>query len=799
MEDIDIEIPQEKSRERVKIMDVVKTTLRHWPWMIVSLVVCLGIAWLYVKRMPPLYQRQASLVLKDDTGGSAWSKNLGVFRDIGIDMSNSNRNDEVNKFMSPDVMDEVVTREGLYVDYLVDGAFHKDVLYGEDLPVKVIFSTLLPDEGAAFTLDINEQGMFSISDLTVLGEKAPSPKGEFPIGTSINTHAGRVAVVKGPAYEEGIPYKIYVAKYTLEAATARFLGELDVTIKDDKGSTIMLVATDTSPQRAEDIINGVIGVYNERWMALRNETAVNTAGFINDRLGVIESELGNVDRDISAYQSKNLIPNVEQATSLYMSTNKETTTQILELSNQLSIARHLRTLLTGASTRNQTLPSNSGLKNTVISQEINDYNKLMLQRNQLANGASENHPVVADLDLQLADLRGSILSSVDNQISALNTQISALQGSRAETTAAIAASPTQAKYLLSVERQQKVKENLYLYLLQKREENQLAQAYSTNNTDVIMKPRGPKRPVAPNTKKIMLSAFLLGLMMPFGIFYVLELCTTTVRGRKDVEDLHIPFLGEIPSHGNESAKRQIRFSKKNRRDVAQVVVEQGKRDSVNEAFRVLRTNVEFLARKRGEKQRGETIMVTSFNPGSGKTFVAVNLGIALGIKGKRTVVVDCDLRRASTSEYVGKPGKGITDYLIGRTDDINSLMVCDVIGKDLCILPVGAIPPNPTELLETDRFENLVKKLSEEFDYVLLDCPPVEMMADAQIVETMVDRTLFVVRVGLFERAMLPELEKLYDSKKIRNMGLVLNDAKHSAGRYGYGHGYGDYSHYANS
>ncbi len=295
-------------------------------------------------------------------------------------------------------------------------------------------------------------------------------------------------------------------------------------------------------------------------MENRNQISVSTSNFINERLGVIESELGNVDQDISSYQSAHLIPDVQQAASMYMNESHAASSTMLELNNQLQMTRYMRGYLANEANRTQVLPVNSGIQNSTIESQIGEYNAKMLQRNQYATNSSETHPVVMDLDAQLAGMRTAIIATIDNQIVALNTQIRNLQTSQSHATAQIAANPTQAKYLLSVERQQKVKESLYLYLLQKREENELSQAFTAYNTQVITKPTGSNAPTAPDARRILLIAFVAGICIPFGISYIMAMMNTKVRGRKDVEALSVPFLGEIPAFNGKKSGKKIRMS-----------------------------------------------------------------------------------------------------------------------------------------------------------------------------------------------------------------------------------------------
>ena len=389
-------------------------------------------------------------------------------------------------------------------------------------------------------------------------------------------------------------------------------------------------------------------------------------------------------------------------------------------------------------------------------------------------------------------MSSSILVSLDNVINSIQTRINSLQATERQNTARIQSNPSQAKYLISVERQQKVKEALYLFLLQKREENELSQAFTAYNTRIITPPTGSRLPKSPNRRMILLIALVMGMAVPFGIIYLIQTTNTKVRGRKDLESLTIPFVGEVPLCGAEDDiknwKKHLLKRHEEKRQL--IVVKDGSRDVANEAFRVLRTNLEFMSAKDPEKN-----VFTSFNPGSGKSFLTLNLAISFAIKGRRILLIDGDLRHASTSAYVKYPSYGIADYLSHKSDDWKANVVNDKDHPNLDILPVGKIPPNPTELLEDQRLAEIVKEARSMYDYVFFDCPPVDIVADTQIIGNYADRTMFIVRAGLFERAMLPELETLYTAKKYSNMSLILNGTDSGSGRYGsryrYGYRYG--------
>ncbi len=790
---------QNQQEESVQLMDLLYKCLSKWYWFVISAALCLALAVFYVLKTPPVYTRSAEIQIKTNSRGQSISTDAEISQ-LGLFNTNTNVYNEIKAFGAKSLMQEVVKRLNLDMNYITDGRFHDNVLYGRSLPFTAAIIDV-PDQAVmSFDLDVKEDGAFTLSNFTLQNE--PVEKGTKVSGAFADTLAtpvGNIVVTPTVNYVAMDYPTVHVKRSSYRSATNRYSSELSVNLSDKMSQVIQLTLNDISIQRAEDILDMVVSVYNENWVADKNQIAVSTSMFINERLGVIEEELTNVDSDISNYKSQNLIPDVKAASSMYMSQSNAINEQIQGLNNELYMTRYIRESLTDDANKNKVLPANSGISSANIESQISDYNDKLLRRNDLVANSSESNPLVVELDNSLNSLRQAIISSVDNQELALSNQISSLTRTERQATARIAANPTQAKYLLSVERQQSVKEALYLYLLQKREENELSQAFTAYNTRIIDPPTGSMSPTAPRKSMIYLLALLLGLCIPLAALYLMEVLNTRVRGKKDIKDVVLPFAGEIPltEEGMKSNKRYLRALKMQKQvePKREILVKTGSRDTINEAFRVLRTNIEFMMKNKD----ANVAAVTSFNPGSGKSFISMNLAVSLAIKGRKVLVVDCDLRHASLSTYVDSPHKGISNYLSGQTDDIDSL-ICAVSGYDnLFVLPVGVIPPNPTELVADERFKQLIARLKGEYDYVFLDCPPIEIVADTQIIDQYADRTLFVIRAGLCERSMLSELNSLYEENKYNNLALILNGTEISkSGYFGnkYGYHYGHYGHY---
>ena len=789
----------------IRIQDLLYLCLTQWRWFILSLVVTCGIAIYYNLTTPNVYQRTASLMIKDESKSQSISSDVAsMFSDMGMGNMKSNVNNELIAIQSPAVLLETGKRLKLDVDYAIDGRFHKEALYGADLPVAVDFVGFTDEQSGSFKLQLKGDGSYVISKLKgVTRDNLPvddSDEITGRIGQIIRTPLGKIKVDKAPAFTQFVSGEdepvLYVSRSNVYAMTDRIKGSLSASLSDVKSTVIDLTYKDVLAKRAEDVINTVITVYRKNWLEDKNQMTISTSHFITERLGVIERELGDVDKNISAFKSSNLLPDVEAAAQQYMQKSTEVDKQIMDLNSRLAIAQYIRNYLTGKVGKNQLLPSNTGIESPGIEQQITEYNKSQLERNNIVANSSEQNPLVADYDQSLASMRKSISASLDNFVVTLKTQLGTLQANEAATTSQIASNPNQAKYLQTVGRQQKVKEALYLFLLQKREENELSKAFTAYNTRVITPPTGDLNPVAPVRRKIMLIAFVLGLLIPVVVIYIREKANTTVRGRKDLKKLIVPFLGEIPYYvsrkNRPTLKQRIRFWKKPK-EVCQIVVKAGKRNIVNEAFRVLRTNFEFTI---GTHPEQNVIVFTSLNPGSGKSHLAANMAMSLAIKKKKVLLIDGDLRHGSASMLVGSPGEGLSDYLNGRIADIHDILHKGEesgLVKYFDVIPIGTIPPNPTELLFTPLLEQMIRQMRQEYDYVFIDCPPIEVVADTPIYEQFADRTIFVVRAGLMERSMLPEIDALYKEKKFKNMTLILNGTKARGGRYGshYGYGYG--------
>jgi capsular exopolysaccharide synthesis family protein len=782
-----------QTEDFIRVQDLWLLFISNWQWFVVSVVAALLIAGIYLATTPSVYTRTGSILIKDTKNSNSAGAD-DIFATLGITQTNININNELLTFKSPILMTEVVRRLSLDVDYSLKGFFSDKALYNQT-PAVISLDSVNRERSFSCYLELLPDNKVKLYEFAVGGQIIDEPV-TGNLSEYLNTPAGQIQVTPTGSYSENYYNRpIIVSKVSEELMAKIYAGAVNVALNDEKATVLDFALSDVSGQRAEDILRTLFEVYNENWIEDKNKVAKSTSKFISERLAIIEGELGDVDDIISRFKSSNMMPDIQMASSMYMAQSSENSAKILSLSTQRSIAQSIYNHLRDSIGKEQLLPF-LGLENASIGTQINEYNTMLNQRNRLLMNSSENNPLVVDLNRSLKSVRQSILNSMDNMLMTLDTQIAGISHSERQTSRRIASSPDQEKYLTSVQRQQKVKETLYLFLLQKREENELSQAFIAYNTKVIVSPSGSPFPSSPRRLTILLAAVVIGLVLPCLVLYLKEVMNTKVRGRKDLDVLSFPFIGEIPQiRAGKEDKRfyakflrlfdamRLRLGKKDEGERHDIVVEDKNKNYMNEAFRIVRTNLDFME---GASEQAKVVLFTSLNIGSGKTFTSVNLAISMAIKNKKVALIDLDMRKASLSKYVGSPTTGISNYLGKMQDDPAKIIVKGRLHPNLDIIPVGIIPPNPAELLLDERLETLLNQLREQYDYIFLDCTPVKMVADASIVAKLSDLTVFIVRSGLMDKRALPDVEEFRQEGALKSMAVILNGVDYRTNRYGY-------------
>ena len=790
-----------------RVLEMIMLFLSKWYWFIICLGISLACCYFYLLTTPSIYTRTASILIKNDLASGPSSSQM-KFLDSNVDVNN-----ELFTLKSPNIAEAVVKQMRLDISYYAQGRFREEMIYGSSLNVDIIPLDLNDNESAEFMFDLKSNGTYTLSNFSRNGQEF-SGRLVGKVGKVVKTPIGKIEVKKATNFfNQDITLR--VKRVPISVAVSRTLANLNVSAVSEMSTIISLSYNDESPQRAEDVLSTVIAVYNENWVKDCNRRSISTSEFIGERLKVIEEELGDVEDGIASFKSANLIPGGSNSVAgIYVSQASSAAAHTTELNNQLYMARYVRNYLTNDANKYTLIPANQGINSPNIGSQITEYNALLISRNNLLNASSLQNPLVQEMDVQLEQLRVALIASVDNHIASLGVELRTAQSIVGQANSKIASSPSQSKYLLSVERQQKVKESLYLYLLQKREENELSQAFTAYNNRIITPATGSNIPTFPIPKIVWLIGVLVGVIVPGLIIFIVEMMNNTIRGRRDLNELTVPFIGEIPMYRHHRKFKEKFFApwyklkrfinrhilhkaEKEKKDL-HILVKEKSRSLINEAFRVIRTNIEFMTAK---TKKGKVVMLTSFNPNSGKTFVASNLIISFAINKKKVLAIDLDLRKASLSQMAGDDvNLGIADYLSGVTDNFSDIVVKSSYNDNLDIVPVGTIPPNPTELLFDSRLSELLDELREEYDYIFLDCPPVEIVADATIVGRSADATLFLIRADLMDKNLLPEIQKYYDDDRLPKMSLILNGITEGFSYYygyrGYAHRYGYYGGY---
>lgn len=797
---------QNEEEESFNLLEFLSIVLTNWYWVVLSVVIALSLAFVYILRTPPTYTRNSSLLIKNDekSGNSGASSLSSEFENLGFLRNNTNVNNEIITLSAPVVMQEVVKRLHLDVSMSLKSGLHRVPLY-DYRPVTLLLPQAADDDVCAFKMRLKRNKTAELYDFKTLdkdGELVEDDKKYIVrMNTLAHTPAGIVVIQPTADWDTHFTdEEIYVNKSAVNDVAAGYSGSLGVALNTKESTVLDITLTDQSPKRADDVILKLYEVYNEQWLKDKNRIAESTFEFITERLNSLTKELGDVDQKISDYKSATLLPDETAVSSLYMSESAKNTDQILTLNNQLSVAKYIREYLADRTKKGQYLPTNTGIGSTGIEEMIANYNKDMSSRNEILDNSSESAPMVQKIDNDLAQQRQTIMHSLDNLISQISSQLRNWEATEAQTNEKIATAPRQVKNLLSIGRQQKVKESLYIYLLQKREENELSKTFTAWNTRVIQPPMGSNFPTSPKKGMVMLIALALGICVPVGIIFLRENLDHSVRGRADLMGMNTSLIGEIP------AIRKNRFGRVSTNNADRVVlVKPNSRDLINESFRIVRTKLDYyLGSVDGDNK---VVMLTSFNANSGKTFITMNLAMVTALKNQKVIAIDLDLRKASLSKSVHSPHKGVSGYLSGFDTDYHEAIVRNGIGENVDVLPVGIIPPNPSEILQSGRLEQLLKSLRAEYDLIFIDCPPIDVVADASIVAKDVDVALFVVRAGLMDRRALREVDQLAQEGTYKHMALLLNGSRYVSSRYGnyrygysYGYGYGyGYGYHTNS
>ena len=770
---------KEKNNNQINLTDLFMYLLGHWYLFILSIVLCVGFAWYRYAKTPHVYRSDATVIIKDPSNSQS-TVHMDNYSGLinRITMSN-----EILQLKSRELMTEVVRTLDADISYIRMDKLREVEMYNRT-PVRMLVDRN-QTESPWMRLEVTVKDATSI----VVNRAGQQPL-TVALGDTLLLDGNRICFQPTPYYNASIGKTININRKPATSAAAGYLSRLKIQQTESDGTILSISIQDYSLPRAIDILNTLIEKYNEDAIREKNRIAVNTAAFINERLLIIQDELNEVEDDIAAFKISERIMSVDEAAAGYLSQSKEYSSSIVELETREKLADYLEDYLKSSFKTFETIPVNIGLDESNINQAIDQYNQLILQRERLLEASSPDSPAVRQTETALLPLRQNILGYIATLKSSIGVQKSELAKRERESLRQFTTLPAKARHLLSFERQQKIKESLYIFLLNKREENALTQAMVDNNARMIDSAEGSGNPIYPDRNKMLLVAFLIGLFVPALILVVMVATDNKIRSRSDIINAgDLPFLADIPATS---------ISKKTRKkNPDKLLIEYNNTTRVfKEAMRMMCTNIDFT---KPEGCPTPVLMTTSFNSGAGKSFISRNIAACLADAAKKVVIVDTDLRKRSISNWFGMKHRtaGLSNLLVDKDLDFEAVLQKDVL-EGVDFIPAGHVPPNPIELLSRSRMEDLVNYLKTRYDYIILDGTPVNMVADTMVVTRVVDINLFVLRCGTSDRRQLPMVKELCDDGRMKNMSIVLNgtEIRRTYGySYGYGYGYGYYGY----
>lgn len=789
-------IQENEEKSSFDFATIYTALMLNWKWFVLSLIICMGAAHIYLRYATPIYQSAAKLLIKDDEGsGSSFkgSNSIMSATNLGI-ISNSNGIDnEMEILKSRTLAQQTVYDLKLYVNYRHEGKLKDHVLYGDQEVNIDMDLEHLKKLNAPMNLKITREGRnyhvtgsyyVPIDNNSFKPEAVNIDKTFSALPATIGTKVGVVRFTQNGNYMLRDGESLKATMIAPEIAAGKYVGNLNVTESSKTTTIVDLVLNDEIPQRAIDYLKQLAIVYNRQANEDKNEIAVRTEQFINQRLEKINAELGSTEGQLENYKKRNNMVELKTNATQAVANADQYAQKLSEANTQVALLDELTKYMNEPSNRHQPIPSNVGLSDASATSLINEYNKIALQRNQLLHSASENSPTVTPLTAQLDDLNSSIKRAMTQARAGLKIQRNSIAAQAGKYEGQINNTPEQERMLTQIGRQQEVKSGLYLMLLQKREENSISLAATADKGKLIDTPVFTGK-VTPKNSIIMLIALILGLAIPAGILFLLEFFRYKIEGHNDVEKLtNLPIIADV-AIASERAKTK-----------ADIVVHENKNNLMEEIFRSLRTNLQFLL-----KQHDKVIMFTSTTSGEGKTFIASNVAISFALLGKKVVLVGLDVRKPRLAELfeIDDHHHGITNLLVKdevNWSDVKEQIIPSGINDKLDILMAGPVPPNPGELVTRESLDQTMEQLKEHYDYILIDTAPVGLVTDTLALGRISNATVYVCRADFTQKASFGLINSLSMEKKLPNMSIVLNGVDLSKKKYGYYYGYGKYGKY---
>lgn len=767
-----------KEKEDLDVKELLKPYLKKWKWILFCAFVAVGLAIIYIKFSAPVYRTNATVLIKDAKKMSSASGDFGVLANLGnfAGMGTNSIENELEIFKSRKLVGDVIEELELQTTLYSPEQYYDVELYGENAPILVsVINEKYTEKPLKKPLKVEIKG----NQLTISSKELKQP-----VVTAFNKMVSLPSVNlmfrKNPNFNSLKTKKLKklnelkLVCNSLESATSTYQKALNVDLAD-KDATVVAIGMDGgNPEKVKDFLNSMVQQYNHDALSDKNTESRKTKAFIDERIDIISKELGNVESEKESFKIKNDLVDIGAEAKMNLELSAKARAEEVELETQLQLSNMLLGYLNKQGA-NQALPANVGLDSEAASKNIELYNSLVLRRNKLLENATEENPLVVELDGQIRQMRNSVREGLSKHISSLSmarTKISAERGGFDYKTSKV---PTQEKLFRTIERQLQIKEALFLLLLQKREEAAISLAMTADKARVVDKAFTLEKPVAPKKMFIVLGAFMFGLFLPLAYIYLRDLLNSKIVTKHNIERISkVPVISEIP--------RLVKG--------ANPLIQMNDVSPMAEAFRILVTNLNFILPK---KDKDKTILITSSTKGEGKTFISSNLALALASPKRKVLLIGCDIRNPQLQRYDKSmlKAEGITEYLAENVDNAKNIIHASPFSPYCDIIYSGSIPPNPILLLENGRFGNLLEEVSGIYDYIILDSAPLMLVTDTFLISDYADATLYITRSEATENSFISFADKNIEDEKLKNAGFVLNDVHKTNFGYGNKYGYG--------
>ena len=775
----------EQSKEQVNIQELLFRYLIHWPWFVISIIICIACAWGYLRLTTPIYNISATVLIKDEKkgGGASMSSDLEKMGLEGFVSSSSNVDNEIEVLRSKSLAREVVNNLGLFVTDMDEDEFPSKELYhtspvlvslthqeADKLPGRMEINMILQPTGA-----LGVQITVGEKEYRKQFDKLPAvfPTDEGTVAFFANNDTLSAVCPENITKERHITAFINRPFSVLK----EYVNSLSIAPTSKTTSVVVISLENTNTRRGRDYINKLLEMYNINANNDKNEVAQKTAEFIDERIGIISKELGSTEQDLENFKRSAGITDLNSEAQIALTGNAEYEKKRVENQTQINLVMDLQRYMKG--NEYEVLPSNIGLQDAASAGAIDRYNQMLVERKRLLRTSTENNPTIINLDTSIRAMRTNVQATLDATLKGLQITKEDLAREASRYSRRINDAPTQERQFVSIARQQEIKSGLYLMLLQKREENAITLAATANNAKIIDEALADDNPISPKKTIVYLAALVLGVGLPVGVIYLIGLTKFKIEGRADVEKLtSLPVVGDIPLADEKTGS---------------IAVFENQNNLMSETFRNVRTNLQFML-----ENGKNVILVTSTISGEGKSFISANLAISLSLLGKKVVIVGLDIRKPGLNKVFNIPKKehGITQYLTNTTANLMDFVHPSDINKNLFILPGGTVPPNPTELLARGGLEKAIETLKANFDYVILDTAPVGMVTDTLLIGRVADLSVYVCRADYTHKAEFTLINELAENNKLPNLCIAVNGLDLNSRKYGYYYGYGKYGKY---